>query len=67
MNEFSGTKRVGIIGAGIAGLAAAYDLTRQGCAVTIFEGAAVAGGLASGFKTARASCRGSLPTATSSA
>ena len=50
MNEFSGTKRVGIIGAGIAGLAAAYDLTRQGCAVTIFEGAPVAGGLASGFK-----------------
>lgn len=52
MNESAGTKRIGIIGAGIAGLAAAYDLTRQGCAVTIFEGAPVAGGLASGFKAA---------------
>jgi len=52
MNESSGTRRVGIIGAGVAGLAAAYDLTRQGYAVTLFEGAAVAGGLASGFKAA---------------
>ena len=43
-------RRVGIIGAGIAGLAAAYDLTRQGHAVTLFEGASMAGGLASGFK-----------------
>lgn len=50
MNESSGTKRVGIIGAGVAGLAAAYDLTRQGYSVTLFEGAPVAGGLASGFK-----------------
>jgi protoporphyrinogen oxidase len=42
--------RVGIIGAGAAGLAAAYDLTKAGHAVTIFEGSGSVGGLASGFK-----------------
>jgi len=42
--------KIAIIGAGPAGLAAAYDLTRAGHQVTIFEGAPTVGGLASGFK-----------------
>ena len=41
---------IAIIGAGAAGLAAAYDLTRAGHAVTIYEAAAEVGGLAAGFK-----------------
>ena len=36
--------RVGVIGAGVAGLAAAMDLARQGCAVTVFDKAAAPGG-----------------------
>lgn len=36
--------RVGIIGGGIAGLTAAYELTRRGCSVTLFEKEAVPGG-----------------------
>jgi len=43
-------KAVAIIGAGIGGMAAAYDLARAGQAVTIFEAADYAGGLAAGFK-----------------
>jgi len=42
--------RIAIIGAGPAGLAAAYDLTRAHHGVTIFEGAPHVGGLAAGFK-----------------
>ncbi len=42
--------KVGIIGAGPAGLAAAYDLTRQGHQVVIYEAGPTVGGLASGFK-----------------
>jgi 1-hydroxycarotenoid 3,4-desaturase len=38
------TPRVAILGAGIAGLTAAIDLSRQGFAVTIFERAAAPGG-----------------------
>lgn len=41
---------IGIIGAGITGLTAAYDLTKQGHAVTIYEARAQAGGLAAGFR-----------------
>ena len=42
--------KIGIIGAGYAGMAAAYDLVRAGHKVTIFEAAGKPGGLASGFK-----------------
>ncbi|MBC8282011.1 MAG: NAD(P)/FAD-dependent oxidoreductase [Chloroflexi bacterium] len=41
--------RVGIIGGGIAGLAAAYELTKQGHAVEVFEAAPFLGGQASTF------------------
>ena len=33
------TKHIAIIGAGPAGLAAAYDLTKAGYKVTLYEGA----------------------------
>ena len=45
--------RVGIVGAGAAGLAAAHDLTKNGHEVTIFEGGPSVGGLAAGFKSER--------------
>jgi len=41
---------IAIIGAGYAGMSAAYDLIRAGHKVTIFEAARQPGGLASGFK-----------------
>jgi protoporphyrinogen oxidase len=44
------SKRIAIIGAGMAGLAAAYDLNKAGHQVTIYEGAPGVGGLAAGFK-----------------
>jgi len=42
--------KIAIIGAGFAGLTAAYDLRKAGHEVTIFEAAEYVGGLASGFK-----------------
>jgi len=42
--------KIAIIGAGFAGLTAAYDLTKSGHEVTLYEKDAVVGGLASGFK-----------------
>jgi len=44
---------IGIIGAGITSLAAAYDLTKQGHAVTVYEARPYAGGLAAGFRDER--------------
>lgn len=41
---------VAIIGAGIAGLTAAYNLARERQQVTVYEAAPQAGGLASGFR-----------------
>lgn len=41
---------IAIIGAGIAGLAAAYELSEAGYAVTIYEAAPEVGGLAAGFR-----------------
>ncbi|MBX3047100.1 MAG: NAD(P)/FAD-dependent oxidoreductase [Anaerolineales bacterium] len=42
--------KIAIIGAGFGGMAAAYDLSKAGHEVTIFEAAAHVGGLAAGFK-----------------
>ncbi|NIM93203.1 MAG: FAD-dependent oxidoreductase [Anaerolineales bacterium] len=42
--------RVAIVGAGIGGLAAAYDLNNAGHEVVIYEGASQVGGLSSGFR-----------------
>jgi len=42
--------KIAIIGAGYAGLSAAYDLRKPGHEVIIFESAGFVGGLASGFK-----------------
>ncbi|MCA9972170.1 MAG: NAD(P)/FAD-dependent oxidoreductase [Anaerolineales bacterium] len=41
--------KIGIVGAGIAGLSAAYDLLRAGHDVTLFEASDHTGGLAAGF------------------
>lgn len=42
--------RIAVIGAGIGGMAAAYDFSRAGHEVTIYEAADHVGGLAAGFK-----------------
>lgn len=52
MTENSGLK-IGIIGAGVAGMAAAWDLTRAGHHVELFEAGSEVGGLAAGFKDER--------------
>jgi protoporphyrinogen oxidase len=46
----SASRKIAIIGAGVAGLAAAYDLTRAGHHVTIYEAGPEMGGLAAGFR-----------------
>lgn len=43
-------KRIAIIGAGMAGLSAAYDLTEVGHEVVLFEAGTQTGGVAGGFK-----------------
>src|SRR4030066_588386 len=43
-------KNIAILGAGFAGLAAAYDLIHQGNQVTVYEASSQVGGLAAGFK-----------------
>ncbi|HSH02751.1 MAG TPA: NAD(P)/FAD-dependent oxidoreductase [Anaerolineae bacterium] len=43
-------RRIGIVGAGFAGLSAAYDFLAAGHEVTIFEASDHTGGLAAGFK-----------------
>jgi protoporphyrinogen oxidase len=45
--------KVAIVGAGVGGLAAAYDLVRTGAEVTIFEATDTVGGLSGGFKIPR--------------
>ncbi len=42
--------KVAIIGAGFAGLSAAYDLAKNGHEVNVYEAASQVGGLAAGFK-----------------
>lgn len=42
--------KIAVIGAGFGGMAAAYDLTKAGNEVTIYEAAPQVGGLAAGFK-----------------
>lgn len=44
---------IAIIGAGVTGLAAAYDLSRAGHRVTVYEARPYAGGLAAGFSDER--------------
>ena len=43
-------KRVAIVGAGVTGLTAAYDLSESGHEVTLYESANQVGGLSAGFK-----------------
>jgi protoporphyrinogen oxidase len=44
---------IGIVGAGITGLTAAYELTKRGHAVTVYEARPYVGGLAAGFRDER--------------
>jgi len=43
-------KKIAIVGAGFVGMAAAWDLAKEGVDVTIYEASDRPGGLASGFK-----------------
>ncbi|MEN6554986.1 MAG: FAD-dependent oxidoreductase, partial [Anaerolineaceae bacterium] len=50
MTELSRKPNIAVIGAGIGGMSAAYDLVRAGKSVTLFEASDRPGGLAAGFK-----------------
>lgn len=43
-------RRIAVVGAGFAGLSAAFDLRKLGHDVVLFEASDIPGGLASGFK-----------------
>lgn len=43
-------KKIGVIGGGFTGLVAAYELSKQGHSVSIFDTSTQVGGLAAGFK-----------------
>ncbi len=45
--------QIGIVGAGITGLTAAYELSKRGHQVTVYEAEPTAGGLSSGFRVDR--------------
>ena len=45
--------KIAIVGAGVAGLTAAYDLLKSGHQVTVYEAADYMGGLAAGFRDER--------------
>lgn len=45
--------KIAVVGAGVGGLAASYDLVRAGHQVTVYEAADHPGGLASGFRLPR--------------
>jgi protoporphyrinogen oxidase len=50
ISQPSSKQRIAVIGAGIGGMSAAFDLVRAGRQVTIFEADSIPGGLAAGFK-----------------
>lgn len=47
------SKKIAIVGAGLAGMSAAYDLLNGGHTVTLYEASEQTGGLATGFKSDR--------------
>ena len=51
MSQPSESKKVVVVGAGWAGLGAAYHLSKQGYAVTLLEAGAYPGGLVAGWQT----------------
>jgi len=53
MHQNQTRMNIAVIGAGAAGMAAAWDFARAGHQVTIFEAGAEVGGLAAGFKDER--------------